>query len=90
MRLPLEQDAIRDKCFHPSGKFVEFPKQDVETSIPKRFEKIAGQFPDRVAVTMRNRTLTYQELKQAANRLAHAILARRGETQEPIAAADGS
>jgi amino acid adenylation domain-containing protein len=85
MRLPLEQEAIRGKCFHPSGKFVEFPKQDVETSIPKRFEKIAGQFPDRVAVTMRNRTLTYQELNQAANRLAHAILAQRGETQEPIA-----
>ncbi len=34
---------------------------------------------------MRNRTLTYQELNQAANRLAHAILAQRGETQEPIA-----
>ena len=85
MQLPLEQEAIRGKCFHPSGKFVEFPKQDVETSIPKRFEKIAGQFPDRVAVTMRNRTLTYQELNQAANRLAHAILAQRGETQEPIA-----
>ncbi len=85
MRLPLEQEAIRGKCFHPSGKFVEFPKQDVDTSIPTRFEKIAGQFPDRVAVTMRNRTLTYQELNQAANRLAHAILAQRGETQEPIA-----
>jgi amino acid adenylation domain-containing protein len=85
MQLPLEQEAIRGKCFHPSGKFVEFPKQDVETSIPKRFEKIAGQFPDRVAVTMRNRTLTYQELNQAANRLAHAILAQRGETPEPIA-----
>jgi len=85
MQLPLEQEAIRGKCFHPSGKFVEFPKQDVETSIPKRFEKIAGQFPDRVAVTMRNRTLTYQELNQAANRLAHAIMAQRGETQEPIA-----
>jgi amino acid adenylation domain-containing protein len=85
MQLPLEQEAIRGKCFHPSGKFVEFPKQDVETSIPRRFEKIAGQFPDRIAVTMRNRTLTYQELNQAANRLAHAILAQRGQTQETIA-----
>ena len=85
MQLPLEQEAIRGKCFHPSGKFVEFPKQDVETFIPKRFEKIAGQFPDRVAVTMRNRALTYQELNQAANRLAHAILAQRGEASEPIA-----
>jgi amino acid adenylation domain-containing protein len=85
MQLPLEQEVIRAKCFHPSGKFVEFPKQDVETSIQERFEQIAGLFPDRVAVKMRNRTLTYQELNQAANRLAHAILAQRGESQEPIA-----
>ena len=83
--LPPEQRAIRDKCYHPSGKFIEFPKEDVETSIPERFEKIVGQFPDRLAVKMRNRTLTYQELNHAANRVAHAILAQRGETQEPIA-----
>jgi non-ribosomal peptide synthetase component F len=85
MQLPLKQEVIQAKCFHPSGKFVEFPKQDVETSIQERFEQIAGRFPDRVAVKMRNRTLTYQELNQAANRLAHAILAQRGESQEPIA-----
>jgi hypothetical protein len=36
---PPEQQAIRDKCFHPSGTFVEFPMEDVETSIPARFEK---------------------------------------------------
>ena len=83
--LPPEQQAIRDKCFHPSGKFIEFPKEDVETSIPERFEKIVGRCPDRLAVKIRNRTLTYQELNHAANRVAHAILAQRGETQEPIA-----
>jgi hypothetical protein len=32
-RLPPEQQAIRDTCFHPSGTFVEFPIEDVETSI---------------------------------------------------------
>ena len=40
MKLPPEQQAIRDGCFHPSGTFVEFPIEDVETSIPARFEKI--------------------------------------------------
>ena len=39
-KLPPEQEAIRAKCFHPSGTFVEFPIEDVETSIPARFEKI--------------------------------------------------
>jgi hypothetical protein len=45
-----EQQAIRDKCFHPSGTFVEFPKENVETSIPERFEKIARRFPHRLVV----------------------------------------
>ena len=31
MQLPPEQEAIRVKCFYPLGKFVEFPKEDVET-----------------------------------------------------------
>ena len=40
MELPLEQQAIHAKCFHPSGRFTEFPKKDVEQSIPARFEKL--------------------------------------------------
>jgi non-ribosomal peptide synthetase component F len=83
--LPPEQQAIRDKCFHPSGTFVEFPMEDVETSIPARFEKIARLHPDRLAVKGKDRSLTYDELNQGANRVAHAILDHRGETQEPIA-----
>ena len=42
MNLPPEQEAIRARCFHPSGTFVEFPIEDVETSIPARFEKIVA------------------------------------------------
>ena len=52
MNLPLEQEVIRAKCFHPSGTFVEFPIEDVEASIPARFEKIARQYPDRIAVKL--------------------------------------
>jgi len=36
--LPPEQQAIRVKCFHPSGTFVEFRKEEIEQSIPERFE----------------------------------------------------
>ena len=83
--IPPEQQAIRDKCFHPSGTFVEFPIEDVETSIPARFEKIVRMYPDRLAVKSGNRSLTYRDLNQAANRVACAILAERGEGEEPIA-----
>ena len=49
-KVPPEQQAIRDKCFHPSGTFIEFPIEDVETSIPARFEKIVQRYPQRIAV----------------------------------------
>lgn len=43
-QLPPEQEGIRAKCFHPTGKFVEFPKE-VEQSIPERFERIVKLLP---------------------------------------------
>jgi amino acid adenylation domain-containing protein len=85
MELPLEQQTIWAKCFHASGRFVEFSKEDVELSIPARFEKIAARYGHRTAVKVGDQTLTYQDLNQAANRLAHAILAQRGKVEEPIA-----
>lgn len=81
---PPSQLAIRAKCFHPSGTYVEFPIEDVETSIPARFEKIARRYPARTAVKADRKQLTYAELDLASNRLAQAILARRGERAEPI------
>ncbi len=48
--LPPEQQRIRDKCYHPTGTFIPFPKEAVEQSIPGRFEQIAQQYPDRPAV----------------------------------------
>jgi amino acid adenylation domain-containing protein len=83
--LPPEQQAIRDNCFHPSRSFVEFPNEDVETSIPARFEKIVELYSDRLAVKDGDRSLTYRELNTAANRIAHAILQTRGPKSEPIA-----
>jgi amino acid adenylation domain-containing protein len=85
MDLPLEQQIIQAKCFHPSGRFVEFPLQDVGLSIPARFEQIAARYADRAAVGTSDQRLTYRDLNQAANRLAHSIMAQRGTSEETIA-----
>ena len=74
MKLPPEQEAIRAKCFHPSGTFVEFPKEDVETSIPARFEKIVREHPNRIAVKMGDLIVHYDELNMMANRVAGKLL----------------
>ena len=76
--LPPEQEVIRAMCFHPSGAFVEFPKEDVETSIPARFEKIVRIYPEQIAVKSNNDTVTYTELNATANRIAHTLLERLG------------
>jgi amino acid adenylation domain-containing protein len=83
--LPPEQQAIRAKCFHPTGTFVEFEKEEVERSIPQRFEKIARMFPNRPAVRTEHESLTYAELNETANRLARIIVATKGSEPGPIA-----
>jgi amino acid adenylation domain-containing protein len=80
-----EQQAIRAKCFHPTGRFVEFTKDEIAQSIPSRFEQIAAKYPDRIVVRGKTVTLTYYALNSLANRVAHAILNRCGKRVEPIA-----
>jgi amino acid adenylation domain-containing protein len=85
VKLPLQQQAIRDKCFHPSGTFVEFPEQGVESSIPARFEQIVACHHHRLAVKSAEWSMTYGELNRNSNRIATAILNAVGERQEPVA-----
>lgn len=82
--LPPEQEAIRARCFHPAGTFVEFKKDEIEQSIPGRFEQMVRQFPNRIAVKTRDQSLTYAELNSWANRLARTILVQRAPREEPI------
>lgn len=84
-KLPPEQEAIRAKCVHPSGTFVEFPMEDVETSIPARFEKIVGMYPDRLAVKTGDHSFTYDELNRAANRITQAIWEQCDNDNDPVA-----
>src|SRR4026208_172413 len=73
------------KCFHPSGTFVEFARDEIEQSITERFEKIVRRFPDRIAVESRRHRLTYRDLNRAANRTAHAVLAACGDDSGSVA-----
>jgi len=73
---PPDQRAIREKHFHPADTFVEFPKEDIEKSIPHRFEKIASRYPERVAIKTAARSITYKDLNEGADRIAYAILDR--------------
>jgi amino acid adenylation domain-containing protein len=77
---PMSGNSVR-----PTNPFIEFKKEDVEQSIPARFEQMVKMYPDRMAVKAKGHEMTYRELNRAANQVAHEILARVGEGEEPIA-----
>ncbi len=78
------QEAIRAKCFHPTGQWEEFNPEDLNQSIVSRFAQMVARHPDRLALKAGAETLTYAELNIAANQLAHAILQRLGVGSEPV------
>jgi len=82
-----EFDLISDTFLRvvPTNPFVQFPKKDIEQSIGSRFEQIAARDPSRVAIKIRDQTVTYATLNKMANRVAHAIRAVSGRSNEPAA-----
>jgi len=79
------EQSVRAKCVHPSRTFIPFEKEEIEQSIPDRFEQQVRRYPNRLAVKGLRHELTYDELNQAANRVAATILERCGTRDEPIA-----
>lgn len=70
---------------HPVNPYVEFKEEEVEQSIPSRFEKIVRLYGDRPAVKTKEQLLTYEELNSSADRVARAILEKQDRTNEPVA-----
>lgn len=68
-----------------STAFIQFDKTDIETSIPKRFEKQVERYPQRTAIKVDRDRLTYEALNQAANRVARTILAQTEADQKSVA-----
>ena len=84
MNLPPEQESIRARCFHPSGQFVEFPEENLNSTISKLFEQTVRRYPGRLALKMGDCALTYDELNRQANRIARVILETCGDAIRPI------
>jgi amino acid adenylation domain-containing protein len=83
--LPERQRALRARCYHPSGAFEPWPLDATEQTLHARFEQMAHRYPDRPAVRSETTALSYEALSRSANRIAHAVLDRRGPGAEPIA-----
>ena len=79
LRLPDWQQAIYQRCVHPTGTPIPWDNGDEDGSLADRFEKVVRLVPDRLAVESEDGSLTYRELNEAANRVGHAIVALQGD-----------
>ena len=77
--------SFRRFPFDPVHPHVPFTDDEIEQSIPERFERQVRAEGDRLAIKSPERSFTYLELNQTANRLARKILSLRGERAEAIA-----
>jgi len=57
---------------------LEFDKSEAQRSIPHRFARQAFDRPDAPAIRDRERTITYRELDELSNKIAHRILGDYG------------
>ena len=75
----------QDRHPGPTTPFVTFKRTDAVQSLSARFEQQVRLHGPRLAVKINGRSLTYNRLNGAANRLAHAILARKDRCDRPVA-----
>ena len=61
-----------------ASPFTEWAKEEIEQSIPARFERQVREHPHNVAVKTAHEEWSYAELDAKANLVAHAILRRSG------------
>lgn len=69
----------------PAHPHIPFTDDQIEQSIPERFEQQVRAGGDRLAIKSPERSFIYSELNRTANRLARKILSLRGEGAEAIA-----
>ena len=71
--------SVSIHCVPPGPRFTEFTREEIEKSVPERFEKQVAQYPDHLAVKTKLHRFTYNEFNKFANRIARAITQRSGD-----------
>ena len=65
-------------------KFTQTPAEPVTQWVHQRFEAIAAQQPEAIALEFQGQTWSYQKLNTSANQIAHYLLASNVQAQDHI------
>lgn len=67
-----------------TNNFIKFEKEEINQSIPDRFERQVLKYPDRIALRTGKNQLSYAELNRGANGVARLVISLDGEKAEPV------
>jgi non-ribosomal peptide synthetase component F len=79
------RNSVRAPEISPVYPYTLFGDDEIEQSIPERFEKQVRMHGHRLAIMSEEASFTYDGLNQTSSRLARKILALRGDRVEAIA-----
>ncbi len=65
--------GVKGNGVKPVNEFPEFRKGDIEQSVARRFEEQVKKYPDKAAVKMNSKILTYDALNRHANQLSRVV-----------------
>lgn len=80
-----QQRSGRRSIVQPAKPFLEFTLEDMDQSLPSRFEQQVKQYPTHIALKTAHAQWTYEVLNSLANRIARGILAQCGSEGERVA-----
>jgi acyl-CoA synthetase (AMP-forming)/AMP-acid ligase II/lauroyl/myristoyl acyltransferase len=64
---------------------IDFPFEEIESTIPARFRRVVDAIPQKPGVETGTNSLSFAALDAESDRVAQHILARRGIRSEPVA-----
>ena len=76
--IPPTWAAKRQARRNPTN-YLAFDRAEIDGSVVARFQRVATQMPQQIALHSASSTLTYRELDLLSNRIAQAILAAAGD-----------
>ncbi len=63
---------------------LPFEDEALLGTLVQRFELVVRQFPERIALRLENHAMTFRELNEEANKVAHTLIRLQGPQSEPV------
>jgi amino acid adenylation domain-containing protein len=74
----LNPALIKGNTVQPANEYQPFEKEDINRSIPQRFEEQVDKYPHRVAIKLGSRHWTYRELNRWVQGIARVLTGKYG------------